>query len=78
MVPPNAAPEWQAGSFWLRSRELVVACPLEGLVRRVETSQTNKPVGLASLHTVLIRLLPVLCFRAYLHGNNLDHTEHGK
>jgi hypothetical protein len=29
--PPNAAPEWQAGSVG-QSRELVEACPLEGLV----------------------------------------------
>jgi hypothetical protein len=58
--------------------ELMAACPLEGLVRRVETSQTNKPVGLSSLHTVLIRLKPVLYFGAYLHGKNLDHTEYGE
>jgi hypothetical protein len=31
--PSNAAPEWQAKSMWWRSRDLVVACPLEGLVR---------------------------------------------
>jgi hypothetical protein len=30
----NAAPEWQAGNMWWRGRELAVACPLEGLVRR--------------------------------------------
>ena len=30
---PNAAPEWQAGRLGWRSKELVVACPLEGLVR---------------------------------------------
>jgi hypothetical protein len=29
----NAAPEWQAMSLGRRSRELVAACPLEGLVR---------------------------------------------
>jgi len=29
----NAAPEWQAGSLRWRSGELLVACPLEGLVR---------------------------------------------
>ena len=29
----NAAPEWQPRSMWWRCRELVVACPLEGLVR---------------------------------------------
>jgi hypothetical protein len=28
----NAAPEWQAGSLWVRSFESVAACPLEGLV----------------------------------------------
>jgi hypothetical protein len=33
---PNAAPEWQAGKLGWYSRELVVACPLEGLVRRLE------------------------------------------
>jgi hypothetical protein len=32
--PHNAAPEWQAGSLGSRSRELLVACPLEGLVVR--------------------------------------------
>ena len=31
----NAVPEWQAGSLGWRSRELVGACPLEGLVRSV-------------------------------------------
>ena len=31
--PSNAAPEWQAWSFRGRSKVLVVACPLEGLVR---------------------------------------------
>jgi hypothetical protein len=31
--PPNAVPEWQAGSLRRRGGELVVACPLEGLVR---------------------------------------------
>ena len=30
-----AAPEWQPKSLRRRSRELVVACPLEGFVRRV-------------------------------------------
>ena len=30
----NAAPEWQAGSLGWRSRGLMEACPLEGLVRR--------------------------------------------
>jgi len=30
--PTNADPEWQARSLGWRSRELVVACPLEGLV----------------------------------------------
>jgi hypothetical protein len=33
---PNAAPEWQAWSLRPRSKELVVACPLKGLVRRLE------------------------------------------
>lgn len=28
----NAAPEWQARSLWWRSIELMVACPLKGLV----------------------------------------------
>jgi hypothetical protein len=28
----NAAPEWQAESFGRRSRKLLVACPLQGLV----------------------------------------------
>jgi hypothetical protein len=31
-VVENAAPEWQTRSSWWHSRELVVACPLEGLV----------------------------------------------
>ena len=33
-VPQNAALEWQAESMRWHSKELVVACPLEGLVRR--------------------------------------------
>jgi len=33
-MPPNAAPEWQAGSLRWRSRLHLGACPLEGLVRR--------------------------------------------
>ena len=32
-VLANAAPEWQARSIGRCSRELTVACPLEGLVR---------------------------------------------
>ncbi len=39
---PNAAPEWQARSLVGRSRELVVACPLEGLVRRPVCMITEK------------------------------------
>jgi len=31
---PNAVPEWQAESLMWHSRKLVVACPLEGLVRQ--------------------------------------------
>jgi hypothetical protein len=31
---PNAAPEWQAEILGWRSKELVAACPLEGLVRK--------------------------------------------
>ena len=31
--PPNAALEWQAKSLGWRSRKLIEACPLEGLVR---------------------------------------------
>ena len=37
-VPSNAAPEWQAGRLGWLSRELVGACPLEGLVRLNETT----------------------------------------
>jgi len=33
-IEANAAPEGQAGNLRWRSRELVGACPLEGLVRR--------------------------------------------
>ena len=41
---PNAALEWQAGSLRWRSREMIEACPLEGLVGKctspvAETSQ---------------------------------------
>ena len=39
--PPNAAPEWQAQSLWWRSREIMVACPLEGLVRSVAFPQVT-------------------------------------
>ena len=35
----NAAPEWQARSIGWRSKKLAVACPLEGLVRSVASSQ---------------------------------------
>ena len=38
---PNAAPEWQAKSLWWRSREIMVACPLEGLVRSVAFPQVT-------------------------------------
>jgi hypothetical protein len=34
--PSNAAPEWQAMSLGWRSRDHVVACPLEGLVLRLK------------------------------------------
>jgi hypothetical protein len=34
MTASNAAPEWQAGTPRRRSGESLVACPLEGLVRR--------------------------------------------
>jgi len=37
----NAAPEWQAGSLGRRSKELMVVCPLEGLVRSVAPRQTT-------------------------------------
>jgi len=33
--PSNAAPEWQARNLGWQSRERMVACPLEELVRRV-------------------------------------------
>jgi hypothetical protein len=33
---PNAAPEWQAGSFEPQNKEMMVACPLEGCVRPEE------------------------------------------
>jgi hypothetical protein len=37
----NAAPEWQARSFGWQSKELIVACPLEGLVRTANLLTTN-------------------------------------
>jgi hypothetical protein len=37
----NAAPEWQALSMRLRSREIVMACPLEGLVRMATMKATQ-------------------------------------
>jgi hypothetical protein len=37
--PSNAALEWQARGLGRRSRGLVVACPLEGLVRSVAFPQ---------------------------------------
>ena len=43
--PPNAAPEWQAGSMRGRSRELVVTCPLEGLVRQRYASAAGAGVS---------------------------------
>ena len=40
----NAAPEWQAGRLGRRSSGLMVACPLEGLVRRYShASQEEMP-----------------------------------
>jgi hypothetical protein len=35
----NAALEWQAGIEWWRSRDIEVACPLEGLVRSVASPE---------------------------------------
>ena len=35
----QAAPEWQASSLGWRSREIMVACPLEGLVRQLITEE---------------------------------------
>jgi hypothetical protein len=35
----NVALEWQAKSMGLRSKEMLGACPLEGLVRSVASSQ---------------------------------------
>lgn len=40
-APSNAAPEWQAGISGWRRREMMVASPLEGLVRSVETLQAT-------------------------------------
>jgi hypothetical protein len=36
---PNAGLEWQARSLGWRSGELVVACPLEGLVRKSSSAE---------------------------------------
>lgn len=41
MLGPNAAPEWQAGSLRWRSGEIMVARPIEGLVRSVVLRQTG-------------------------------------
>jgi hypothetical protein len=38
-MKPNAAPEWQAKSLGCRSKEVLAACPLEGIVRRVASQQ---------------------------------------
>ena len=46
--PANAAPEWQAGSLRWRSRELVAACPLEGLVRRLNKEYEQPSASIAS------------------------------
>ncbi len=40
----NAAPEWQAKSLGWRSSELVVACPLEGLVGLAVSLVSNSPM----------------------------------
>jgi hypothetical protein len=40
----NAAPEWQAGSLEWRSRELMAACPLEGLVGRPSSLKKAAPL----------------------------------
>ena len=55
---PNAAPEWQAGSLGWRSRELVVACPLEGLVRSV-ASDRKRPHTSGSQATLMKPLPPL-------------------
>ena len=44
MDQPNAAPEWQAESLRCRSRELAVACPLEGLVGRPSSLKKAAPL----------------------------------
>jgi hypothetical protein len=40
----NAAPEWQAVSMWWRGRAWVVACPLEGLVRKADLHAMNNGI----------------------------------
>ena len=40
----NAAPEWQAGSLGWRSRGLMVACPLEGLVGLSRCAADSNPL----------------------------------
>jgi hypothetical protein len=46
---PNAAPEWQAENLGWPSCELMVACPLEGLVRSIaSTQETTADIGYTS------------------------------
>jgi len=43
----NAAPEWQAGCFGWRSRELMAVCLLEGCVREWQECQAQGEVTLS-------------------------------
>ena len=59
---PNAAPEWQAGGLWGKSRQLLEACPLEGLVRRLQIHLSSPPQG----HLLSFRNLQSMPIRAWL------------
>ena len=55
--PPNAAPEWQAGSFGWRCKVLVMACPLEGPDRRSDYLQYWLPLKNAKIVSSISEIL---------------------
>ncbi len=73
---PNAAPEWQARNLGWRSRLLLVACPLKGLVRRYRIS-TGSVCG-PTPHPQSSSHLPFASHtRAQLQPQGRDHRQDG-
>jgi hypothetical protein len=67
----NAAPDWQAGRLRRHSRELVVACPLEGLVMQLCAGQLMLTARVISL----IHKISVLVFSGPSYGYLLRGTQ---